>query len=83
MSGTQPQARVSYVAYWFDEVGRLHRRGPLRNQRRCVARTPERRPAHSDSVLVPTTQYDSSGQAYQTIHPAGQEDRRFFDAAAA
>ena len=22
MSGSQPQARVSYVAYWFDEVGR-------------------------------------------------------------
>ncbi len=36
-------------------------------------------PARSDSVLVTTTEYDSAGQAYQTIDPAGREDRQEFD----
>ena len=37
-------------------------------------------PSRSDNVLVSSVAYDSSGEAYQTIDPAGREDRLVRDA---
>ena len=81
MTGTQPQARVSYVAFWCDEIGRQTAVAHYGTHGDAVLVRPSSVPARSDSVLVTTTEYDSAGQAYKTIDPAGREDRRFFDAA--
>ena len=43
------------------------------------SRGPSTVPARSDTVLVTTTEFDSAGQAYKTIDPAGREDRQEFD----
>ncbi|NQT40548.1 MAG: RHS repeat-associated core domain-containing protein [Planctomycetes bacterium] len=37
-------------------------------------------PASSDTVLVGSTEYDATGEAYKSIDAAGREDRREFDA---
>jgi hypothetical protein len=36
-------------------------------------------PARADDVLVTTTEFNSRGEAYKTIDPAGREDRVVFD----
>ena len=79
MSGSQPQARVSYVAYWFDEVGRQKAVANYGTNGDSVLTRPATVPARSDTVLVTTTEFDSAGQAYKTIDPAGREDRQEFD----
>ena len=79
MSGSQPQARVSYVAYWFDEVGRQKAVANYGTNGDTSLSRPNTVPSRSDTVLVTTTEFDSAGQAYKTIDPAGREDRQEFD----
>lgn len=79
MSGSQPQARVSYVAYWFDEVGRQKAVANYGTNGDSSLSRPSTVPARSDTILVSTTEFDSAGQAYKTIDPAGREDRQEFD----
>ena len=79
MSGSQPQARVTYVAYWFDEVGRQKAVANYGTNGDSALTRPGTVPSRSDTVLVTTTEFDSAGQAYKTIDPAGREDRQVFD----
>ena len=79
MSGSQPQARVSYVAYWFDEVGRQKAVANFGTNGDASLSRPATVPSRSDTVLVTTSEFNSAGQAYKTIDPAEREDRQEFD----
>ncbi|NUQ66465.1 MAG: hypothetical protein HUU20_28725, partial [Pirellulales bacterium] len=79
-SGAQPRARVSYVALWYDGIGRSIATANYGTNGGTALTRPSTVPARSDDVLVTSTEYDSTGQAYKTIDPAGREDRQFFDA---
>mgnify|MGYP000858361248 CR=1 FL=1 len=81
LSGSQPQARVSYVASWYDAIGRQRAVANYGTNGDSALTRPSTVPARSDSVLVSTTEYDAAGQAYQTVDPAGREVRQVFDAA--
>ena len=81
-SGSQPKARASYVATWYDEIGRPKATADYgTNSDGSKPTRPDSPPESSDTVLVSTTLYNDAGQAYATIDPAGREDRREFDAA--
>ena len=81
--GTQPKARVSYAAAWYDELGRqiaLANYGTNGGTTMTVEDRPDEVPDRSDTVLVTSTEYDTTGQAWKTIDPKGRDDRREFDA---
>ena len=80
-SGSQPKARVSYVALYADPIGRSIANANYGTNGGSSLSRGNTVPARSDTVLVSSTEYDSTGQAYKSIDPAGKEDRQFFDAA--
>ena len=74
-----PKARVSYTAAWPDCVGRQQATADYGTNGGTPLDRPSTIPARSDTVLVTSTQYNSAGEAYKSIDPAGREDRQEFD----
>ena len=75
--GTQPEARVSYAAGWFDGIDRQiasANYGAIASFTR-----PTTPPASSATVLVDQTAYNQAGQGYQTTDPAGIVNQSTFD----
>ena len=78
-SGSQPKARVTYVAMYHDEIGRQI---AVANYGTYGGATFDRAgvlPSRTDTILVTSTEYNNAGQAYKTVDPAGREDRQVFD----
>ena len=78
-SGSQPKARVAYVAMYHDEIGRQI---AVANYGTYGGATFDRAgvvPSRTDTILVTSTEYNDAGQAYKTVDPAGREDRQVFD----
>jgi RHS repeat-associated protein len=80
-SGTQPLARTSYMAYWYDGVNRQTATANYGTNGGTAPTCPSSAPPPSDTVLVTSTAYDSTGQAYQSTDPAGQVTLTVFDQA--
>ena len=80
-SGSQPRGRRSYVAFYQDAVGRSLATADYGTNGGSTLSRSSTVPARSDTVLVSSTEYDSSGYAYKSIDPAGKETLVFFDAA--
>ena len=78
---TEPKARVTYTAQWHDALGRGIATAAYGTNGGTALVRPDTIPDRSDTVLVTTTGYNDAGEAFQTIDPAGREDRQFFDAA--
>jgi RHS repeat-associated protein len=79
-AGSDPKARVSYGAAWFDGIDRpiaAANYGAIASLTR-----PSTPPASSGTVLVSQTAYDDAGRVYQTIDPAGVVNQTGYDAAA-
>ncbi len=72
--GSQPQARVSYAASWYDGVGRQTASAAYGALATAPTR-PVSAPSSSDTVLVSSVEYNARGEAYKTIDPAGSETR--------
>ncbi|MBN8625472.1 MAG: RHS repeat-associated core domain-containing protein [Planctomycetes bacterium] len=76
----QPKARVSYLAGYFDGVGRQVAAADYGTNDNFAFSRSVAIPPRSDDVLITSTGYDSAGRAFQAIDPAGVETRRQFDA---
>jgi RHS repeat-associated protein len=75
--GTQPKARISYMAMWYDGMGRTistANYGAISSFTR-----PDVTPSPSDTVLVSTNDYDDAGRLWKTVDPAGIENHTAFD----
>ena len=77
-TGTQPYARTNTVGFWYDQVDRQtatadYGTGTLDRDTQTSA------PSRSDTVLVSSTEFNSTGEAYKTIDPAGTESRQEYD----
>ena len=80
-ASTDPKARVTYTAHWHDPIGRQTATAAYGTNGGTALVRPDTIPQRSDTVLVTATGYNDAGEAFQTIDPAGREDRQFFDAA--
>jgi len=80
-SGSQPRGRRSYVAAWQDAVGRPVATADYGTNNGSSLTRPSTVPARSDTVLVTSAEYDSTGRAYKSIDPAAKETRTEFDQA--
>jgi YD repeat-containing protein len=70
-SSAQPQARVSYTASWTDALGRTAATADYGTNGGSALARPSTIPVRSDTVLVSSTQYDSTGAVQAMTDPAG------------
>ena len=78
---TTPKARVTYVAFYHDPIGRIIASADYgTNGGVPLTRSPTI-PASSDTVLVTRTRYDRVGNVDQTIDPSGMVTKYEHDAA--
>ncbi len=74
-SGSQPKARVSYVAMYPDAVGRGQARTNYGTNGGSSFSRAATIPARSDTILVDSSEYNSRGEAFKSIDPKGQDNR--------
>ncbi|WP_428305401.1 RHS repeat-associated core domain-containing protein [Lacipirellula sp.] len=81
-SGSQPKSRDSYSASWYDGSGRLTATANYGTNNNAGPPTrPSSAPAPSDTMLVSTIAFNSSGQILDQTDPVGQVTRSGYDAA--
>ena len=81
--GDDPKARVSYLANYYDPIGRQVATAnygavspsPSTGEGWGEGEVPER----SDTILVTTYAFNDRGEPFSTIDPAGRETRQTFD----
>jgi RHS repeat-associated protein len=78
-TGSQPKARVSYVAHWYDGAGRQKATADYGTNGGASFSRPSTVPTRSDTVLVTTVEFNNDGEPYKSIDPKGTETRREFD----
>ena len=71
----QPEARVSYAAYWPDGIGRVQVAADFGTNGGAALTRPAVAPARSDTALVTTNQFKDNGEANAVIDPMGLETR--------
>ncbi|HUY35941.1 MAG TPA: hypothetical protein VMV69_24590, partial [Pirellulales bacterium] len=81
-AGPQPLARVSYVAMYPDAVGRSQATANYGTNGDVALMRSDTIPAATDTVLVSSILYNSRGETYQLIDPAGTVTCQMFDDAA-
>lgn len=78
-SGSQPKARVMYVAMYPDIIGRTAAVANYGTNGGSSFTRSATVPTRSDTILVTSTEFNIRGEAYRTIDPAGRDDRMEFD----
>lgn len=78
-SGSQPKSRDSYVAVWYDEIGRGTTNANYGTNNGTVPPRPNSAPASSDTVLVSTSVYNADGELEDSTDAAGKKDRKEYD----
>ncbi len=79
ISGSQPQARVTYFANWYDGAAQQLAQADYGTNADQALTRPDVAPAASDTVLVTTLAYDDAGRIDRQIDPQGIETRSLFD----
>lgn len=77
--GSQPKARVSYLALYPDAVGRQQALANYGTNDGATFNRSATVPTRSDTVLVMSTVYDDAGREWKQIDPAEKEDRKQYD----
>jgi hypothetical protein len=77
-----PKARITYSTAYPDAVGRTIAVADYGTHGGSAFTRSATIPARSDTVLVSSTGYNQRGEPFQSIDPAGKEDRTTFDDAA-
>lgn len=77
---TTPKARVTYVAFYHDPLGRVIATADYGTNGGTALTRPAAIPARSDNVLVTTFSYDASGNLTTITDPAGKVTSIQYDA---
>ncbi len=78
-SGSQPEARVSYLLTWYDPINREAVRADYGTNSGTTLSTPTAIPSPSNTVLVTTTAYDNAGDPNSVTDPRGITNTKTFD----
>lgn len=74
-SGSNPKARVSFAAMWYDGAGRSIAACNYGTNNDTTLSRPTTPPSRSDTELVTTTDYNDAGEAYKITDPKALETR--------
>ena len=80
--GSDPKARVSYAAMWFDGIGRQTASANYGTNDNSPITRPNSAPSSSATVLVSSVVYNVRGEPFQTIDPMGTVTQSMLDNAA-
>ncbi|PQO43818.1 hypothetical protein C5Y93_21770 [Blastopirellula marina] len=81
-SGSQPKSRDSYIAMWYDGIGRQNAVANYgTNDNAGPPERPVAPPSSSETILVTFTNYNQKGEAFEAIDAAGMISRTYSDAA--
>ena len=78
---TTPKARVTYVAFYHDPIGRIIATADYGTNGGVALTRPPLIPASSDTVLVTRTKYDRAGNVSEVTDPSGMVTMYEHDAA--
>ena len=78
-STTQPKARVSYMAFYPDGIGRPLATGNYGTNANLTWTRPAVTPPRGDDILVSSTYYNPAGNAAEETDPMGTKTCREFD----
>ena len=78
-NGAQPKARVSYMAYWSNAIGRQIATANYGTNGAQPWTRPTTIPASSDLVLVNSTEYNDRGEVDATVDPNGIVTKQQYD----
>ena len=78
-TGVQPQARVSFIVYWPDPLGRIVNRADYGTNGGVALSPPATAPARSITILLTSTVYNNRGEPYQVVDPKGTVNQTTFD----
>jgi RHS repeat-associated protein len=78
-SGSQPQSRVSYVAFYPDPLGRAATMANYGTNGGSALTPPSVPASPSDTILVSSNAYDSAGNLTTVTDPQGVVTQRSFD----
>ena len=78
-SGSEPKSRDSFMAYWFDGIGRNTDVANYGTFAGTVPNPPASPFASSDNILVSNTIYNADGEVKDVVDPAGKIDRTLYD----
>lgn len=78
-TGSQPLARVNYIANYYDGIGRLSTSANYGTNGNVALIRSGTAPVRSDSVLVTSLEYDDAGNQFQKSDPEGIITRREFN----
>ncbi len=78
---TEPKARLSYVASYFDALGRNVSTANYGTNGGAAWTRPATIPARSDTVLVSSSTFNNAGEQEESKDPMGTVTRQEFDAA--
>ncbi|ADB18360.1 YD repeat protein [Pirellula staleyi DSM 6068] len=71
-SGSEPKSRDSYMAMWYDGIGRSIASASYgTNDNAGPPTRPSIAPASSDEVLVSLSRYNARGEAFESVDPSG------------
>ena len=76
---TGPEARVSYVASYYDAADRLIASADYGTNGGAAFERPSSVPDRSDTVLVTSDQYNDAGEVGQTTDPKGIVTQTYYD----
>lgn len=75
-NGSEPKSRDSYVAMWYDGIGRSVAAADYgTNDNVGSPMRPDTPPVSSETILVNQTLYNERGDAFETVDPAGMVNR--------
>ena len=80
-SGSDPKARVTYLAMYPDGLGRTVAAADYGTNANGSFTRSTTVPSRSDAVLVSSTVYNSCGEVFTTTDPAATVNQSFYDAA--
>jgi RHS repeat-associated protein len=78
-TGTEPKARVTYVASWPDGVGRDRASADYGTNGGISLSRPSTIPSRADTVLVSSNEYDDTGELESSTDPAGMQTKFEYD----
>ena len=79
LSGADPKARVSYMAYYYDGIGRQIALANYGTNGNTELARPDTVPTSSDTVLVNLQAFNDRGELYSATDPAGRKNQTQFD----
>ena len=79
LTGADPKARVSYLAIYYDGIGRTIAMADYGTHGNSELERPDDVPRSCETLLISSLAYNDRGESFSATNPAGRESQTQFD----